>query len=143
MRWDRFRRGSDATAEQRDIDADPIEFDIEQYEAALRGLVPEGSWQPTTRRAALRAKDLVDEVDLTPLRLRAAGFGARGDEVVGRLILGQKGDEDYGYLTFGTPVQAGESAEALAQRVATKVTTGAVLTDASVDREELTPLSTD
>jgi hypothetical protein len=137
--WDQFRHGSDARAERKKIVADPIEFEVDRYEAALRGSTTASSWQPTTRRAALQAMGLLDAVDLTPLRLRSAGFRSRGDdEVVARLVLGQKADEDYGFLSFGTTAIPGESAEELAQRVTARVTTGAVLTDESVERERLT-----
>jgi hypothetical protein len=134
--WDRFRRGSDARSGSMGIVTDPIEFEVEQYEAALRGSTPASAWQPTTRRAARQARDLLAAVDLAPLRLRSAGFGPRGDdEVVGHLVVGRRGDEDHGFLTFGTTALPGEPAEDLARRIAARVTTGAVLTDEDVERQ--------
>jgi hypothetical protein len=52
-------------------------------------------------------------------------------------MFGSKRDADRGFLTFGTELLVGESADDLAHRIARRITTGAVVADESVERRPL------
>jgi hypothetical protein len=112
--WDRFRSGADSAVHETLIDTDPF-FEAAGYERALLGASRTSDWEPTTRRAALIAREAITNTNLGHLRLRATGFEGRGDsELIEHAFLGSKGDADWSSLRLALAVAPRERAEDLA-----------------------------
>lgn len=134
--WDRIRHGSDAREEEFPIDCEAFVFEAQEYEDAIldRG-EPITSWSPTTRRAAVLVQQRAKARRGSEHRLRFVGVEDLGDDQV-RLatMLGQKGDPDRAVLTRTFTLELGESASALADRVTTYLTSGAIVGDELAER---------
>ncbi len=134
--WDRIRHGSDAREDERPIDGERFEFESHQYEDAVHGRSePITPWTPTTRRAAVLVRQRVKSWRGEEHRLRAAGVEDLGDERVRlTMVLGRKGEPDCAVLRRTFRLDPGESAAALAKRVTSYLTSGAIVDDELAER---------
>jgi hypothetical protein len=134
--WDRIRHGSDAREDERPIDGERFEFEAHQYEDAVHGRgEPITPWTPTTRRAAVLVRHRVKSWRGEEHRLRVAGVEDLGDERVRlTMVLGHKGEPDCAVLTRTFRLDPGESAAALANRVTSYLTSGAIVDDELAER---------
>lgn len=136
--WDEFRCGSGASSRQGPIDVPALLFDASAYDAALQSTARAGSWQPTSRRAAVIVNEVAIGLGLGGQRLRFAGCGHRGDdEVVVAAVVGRKGDRDYSFIRLSFVVGAQQSADSVAAEVVDALQGGRLLDDPGVDRMAL------
>lgn len=137
--WSDFRDGSEGRSQERPISAEPFVFDREEYRNAVLGLGgPRSKWEPTTRLAALLARERLAVSEKNAHRIKFAGFDHVDDSRIQMVMFhGVAGDQDRALLTVVVPMAEGESADDLATRCVEMVTSGAVLTDSRTVRRDI------
>lgn len=124
--WEHFRGVPTGHNSGRALEAAPLVFDADQYDRALAGHAVASAWEPTTRRAAVLATELVLRADLVPSGLRVRGFSFQGDVAIVATGVDRRRREP-GLVRLRFSLGVAESAEQLATRAVEAVVSGTAL----------------
>lgn len=143
--WHRFRHTTDSVNPTRALGEATYVFSADEYDRAVAGESARGTWEPTTRRAAVLAKASVQALDLRSQGLRPVWVEHRGEAAVTiSAATIRTAERRRSHLSLEVSLEPGESAMTLATRVAEIVVSGRFVDEAVVTLgERPRPRSTD